>query len=561
MVGFLDGIGLALFIPLLKLVIDEEVTTAGEDRISTIVVDYLGIEPDLGNILGLIFIFFALKGIAKFLEGYVRVLYQQYFMRQIRISNINLLNTYNYESFAKSDIGRIQNTFTGEVERINNAFRFYFKAFQYGVLVLVYVVLAFISDPVFSILVAVGGVATNYIFKLLYKKTKMLSRKITTENHLFQGMMIQRVSFFKYLKTTGLNPVYSRRLKDTVYTLERLQLKLGTVDSVLGALREPLIILIVIIAIYLQTIFISNAAGLVILCLLLLYRALTFFMGMQEHWNFFLGLSGSLDNMENFTVELSGKKELDGDKNFPGFREELELQNVGFHYDEKRILKEVDIRIKKNEVIAIVGESGSGKTTLMNIISGLLFPTEGKYLVDGTEVVEYERNSFQRCIGYIPQDSIIFNDTIFNNVTLWAEKNKENMERFRNVITEASMAAFVNEQPRVEETLLGNNGINLSGGQKQRICIARELYKKVQLLLLDEATSALDSKTEAAIQQNIDQLRGHFTIVVIAHRLATIKNADRIYVLQEGRIQDAGQFEELLENSPQFREMIELQNL
>lgn len=561
MVGFLDGIGLALFIPLLKLVIDEEVTTAGEDRISTIVVDYLGIEPDLGNILGLIFIFFALKGIAKFLEGYVRVLYQQYFMRQIRISNINLLNTYNYESFAKSDIGRIQNTFTGEVERINNAFRFYFKAFQYGVLVLVYVVLAFISDPVFSILVAVGGVATNYIFKLLYKKTKMLSRKITTENHLFQGMMIQRVSFFKYLKTTGLNPVYSRRLKDTVYTLERLQLKLGTVDSVLGALREPLIILIVIIAIYLQTIFISNAAGLVILCLLLLYRALTFFMGMQEHWNFFLGLSGSLDNMENFTVELSGKKELDGDKNFPGFREELELQNVGFHYDEKRILKEVDIRIKKNEVIAIVGESGSGKTTLMNIISGLLFPTEGKYLVDGTEVVEYERNSFQRCIGYIPQDSIIFNDTIFNNVTLWAEKNKENMERFRNVITEASMAAFVNEQPGVEETLLGNNGINLSGGQKQRICIARELYKKVQLLLMDEATSALDSKTEAAIQQNIDQLRGHFTIVVIAHRLATIKNADRIYVLQEGRIQDAGQFEELLENSPQFREMIELQNL
>lgn len=523
--------------------------------------DYLGIEPDLGNILGLIFIFFALKGIAKFLEGYVRVLYQQYFMRQIRISNINLLNTYNYESFAKSDIGRIQNTFTGEVERINNAFRFYFKAFQYGVLVLVYVVLAFISDPVFSILVAVGGVATNYIFKLLYKKTKMLSRKITTENHLFQGMMIQRVSFFKYLKTTGLNPVYSRRLKDTVYTLERLQLKLGTVDSVLGALREPLIILIVIIAIYLQTIFISNAAGLVILCLLLLYRALTFFMGMQEHWNFFLGLSGSLDNMENFTVELSGKKELDGDKNFPGFREELELQNVGFHYDEKRILKEVDIRIKKNEVIAIVGESGSGKTTLMNIISGLLFPTEGKYLVDGTEVVEYERNSFQRCIGYIPQDSIIFNDTIFNNVTLWAEKNKENMERFRNVITEASMAAFVNEQPGVEETLLGNNGINLSGGQKQRICIARELYKKVQLLLMDEATSALDSKTEAAIQQNIDQLRGHFTIVVIAHRLATIKNADRIYVLQEGRIQDAGQFEELLENSPQFREMIELQNL
>lgn len=562
LVGLLDGIGLALFIPLLKLVAnDSSQELAEQDRISLFVIEILGVSPTLLNILGLIFIFFVLKGVAKFIEGYVRVLYQQYFMRKIRISNIDLLDTYAFENFAKSDVGRIQNTFTGEVGRVNSAFRFYFKAFQYGVLVLVYVAMAFAADPLFSLIVALGGVATNFIFKALYKRTKYFSKKLTLENHIFQGFLIQKVAFFKYLKTTGLNAVFSKKLKNNIVRLESLQRRIGVIDSLLGALREPLIILIVIVAIYLQVVFFNEDLGLIILSLLLLYRALTFFMGMQEQWNFFLGASGSLENMDDFTQELQSGREGNGPEAFTGFRHEISLESVSFKYDEKEVLKNINLDIYKNETLAIVGESGSGKSTLMNIVSGLLLPTKGKCSIDGVSMEDLELNTYKPFIGYIPQESSTFNDSIYNNVTFWAEKNEGNYQKFLSAVKEAAIFDFIMQLPEKEETLLGNNGINLSGGQKQRLSIARELFKEVDLLLMDEATSSLDGETEAIIQQNIEKLKGKLTIVVIAHRLATIKNADRIVILKEGQIEAVGSYMELLDKSAEFREMIRLQNL
>lgn len=195
-VGLLDGIGLALFIPLLKLVANNATgETAQEDPISKFVIGYLGLTPDLTHILALILLFFSLKGIAKFLEGYVRVKYQQYFMRKVRLSNIDLLNTYDFKHFVKADVGRIQNTFTGEVSRVNTALRYYFKAFQYGVLVLVYVVMAFIADPLFSLMVVTGGILTNFLFSTLYKRTKFFSRKLTSQNHIFRTFLFKRSPF------------------------------------------------------------------------------------------------------------------------------------------------------------------------------------------------------------------------------------------------------------------------------------------------------------------------------------------------------------------------------
>src|SRR5690606_13897214 len=135
------------------------------------------IVPDLPNILVLIFVFFGLKAIIKFAEGYITVVYQQYFMRRIRISNIDLLNEFDFINFSRADVGRIQNTFSGEVSRVNSAFRYYFKSFQFGVLVLVYLILAFTADPVFALMVSLGGIGTNFIFKILYKRTKYFSKK------------------------------------------------------------------------------------------------------------------------------------------------------------------------------------------------------------------------------------------------------------------------------------------------------------------------------------------------------------------------------------------------
>ena len=564
--GLLDGFGLAMFIPLLKMSSDQPEADSGSDELGNLsflpeTLESMGINMTLVNVLLIILFFFCLKGVVAFVEGYAQVVYQQRFMREIRISNINLLNSFNFRSFVKSDVGKIQNTFSGEVERVNVAYRSYFKSIEYGVLVLVYVLMAFSANAKFALIVAVGGVLSNLLFKWLFAKTKQLSKKYTVSAHNFQGLLIQLVSTYKYLKATGRNKFYGEKLKSNITNLEYLQRNIGIVDSLLRALREPVTIFVVVVGILIQITYFNPEIGLIILSLLFLYRSLTFLMALQEQWNRFLGVSGSLENMNAFTAELKSDRERNGKLPFPAFKDRIQLENVQFKYDSTIVLNGLDLEICKNETIAIVGESGSGKSTLMNMLSGLLLPTKGRMLIDGVDIQEIDQYAYRKRIGYIAQEAPIFNDTIFNNVTFWAEKTPETMERFHRAIRKAAIADFVNKLPLAEDEYLGNNGINISGGQKQRLSIAREMYKDVDFLFMDEATSALDGETEKEIQKNMDELKGEYTILMIAHRLATIKNADRIVLLQDGKVEAMGTFQELVATSPRFEEMVRLQGM
>ncbi|WZL88723.1 ABC transporter ATP-binding protein [Salinimicrobium sp. 3283s] len=563
--GVLDGFGLAMFIPLLKMSTggSEDMENEGLGNLSFLpeFLNSIGITLNIKSTLLIILSFFCFKGIVAFLEGFARVTYQQLFMREIRLTNIQLLNTYKFSEFVKSDVGKIQNTFSGEVGRVNLAYNSYFKAIEYGVLVLVYVTFAFAANTRFAIIVAIGGMLTNFLFKWLFKKTKSLSKKYTKSAHRFQSLLIQHVANFKYLKASGLNFRYGAKLKENITELEGVQKNLGIVDSTLRALREPLTILVVVIAILIQVSYFNSDIGLIILSLLFLYRALTFLMALQEHWNKFLGVSGSMENMTSFTKELKRNKDRNGNINFEGFQEKIKINNIHFKFDNTPIISGLNLEINKNETIAIVGESGSGKSTLMNILSGLLLPEKGEVLIDGKSLNHLDLISYRNKIGYIAQEAPVFNDSVFNNITFWAEKNEKNMEKFNEAIKKAALYDFVYSLKDRENELLGNNGINISGGQKQRLSIARELYKDVDFLFMDEATSALDGETEAAIQSNIDKLKGQYTIIIIAHRLATIKNADKIVLLKDGKINAIGNFEQLAQNSILFKEMISLQGM
>ncbi len=532
------------------------------DFLSDFIINNLGLIPNLLNIFLLIFIFFSLKGIAQFFEAYIRVIYQQYFMRKIRFSNIDSLNRFDFKNFLKADSGRIQNTFSGEVGRVNTAYVYYFKSMQYAVLVLVYVILALSSDWKFTFLALVGGIFVSFIFKFLYKRTQYFSRKYTKETHKFQNLLVQKVNLFKYLKATGLNAFYSDKLKENIYTMEGTQKSLGMVGALLGAIKEPLTILIVFGAILLNMYLFDEPVAAILLSLILLYRAIVFFMALQEQWNSFLGVSGSLENMLIFEKELINGAESKGKDPFSNFQVKMVLNKVSFEFDSgEKVLNGINLEIQKNETLAIVGESGAGKSTLMNIISGLLTPTEGQVLIDGKSLKELDLTTYRRHLGYIVQDATIFNDTIYNNVTFWAPKTASNYKKFMDASKKAAILDFIKGLPKAEDTELGTNGINISGGQKQRLSIARELYKEVDFLFMDEATSALDGETESVIQQNINHLKGQFTIIIIAHRLATIKNADRIVLMKNGGIYAIGSFEHLMEASKEFQEMVSLQNL
>lgn len=566
MVGVLDGFGLAMFLPLLQMIGNRSGADVDSEQMGNLsfLVDGLtsmGFQLNLQTVLIVMLLFFTLKGVMKFLEGYYKVVLQQRFIRQIRFSNINLLSGYLYEDFVSSDSGKIQNTFSGEVDRVMQAYQTYFKTYQYGVMVAVYTTFALMANAQFALFVAIGGVLTNFIFSAFYKRTKLYSKKYTQHSHGFQGLLIQMVTNFKYLKASGLIEEFGLKLKRSITGLEIVQRKLGTLSAALAAIREPSVILVVVVVILVQVNLFGQSLGLIILSLLFFYRALNFLMSVQNYWNSFLAVSGSLDNMSEFTAELARHQEFPGKRTFGRFEQEIELKDLNFFYENAHILKNVSLRIRKNETVALVGESGSGKTTLMNVLSGLLQVDRGTFLIDGVDVQEYDIRSFQRRIGYITQEPVIFNDTIFNNITFWDEPTEKNIARFNKALEIASIYDFVMSLPEKEHAPLGNNGVMVSGGQKQRLSIARELYKEVDFLFMDEATSALDSETEKSIQENIDQLRGKYTIIMIAHRLSTVKDADKIIYLKDGVIENEGSFDALRQTSSRFKQMVEMNNL
>ena len=560
-VGIMDGFGLAMFIPLLQMVDESKTHVANNMGNMSFIANffaYLNIPLNLVSVLLIIFIFFCIKGVFKFLEGYFRASLEQLFIRDIRKTNILGLSAYSFNQFINSDIGRIQNTFSGEVEKVKLAYRYYFMGVQLGVFTLVYTAMAFFSNPQFAIMVVIGGSFTSLLVQQLKRKSKILSQKITEDSHVFQSLLIQKVSFFKYLKSTGLVDKYASKLLQNNKEMHSTQKKLGVIGAILGSVREPIVIMVVLLSILIEVKYFHQHLGVIIFTLLLFYRSLISLTSMQTYFNLFLSSSGSLQNMSEFNQELKAGKEKDGNIEVLQFQKALEFKSTSFSYESTHILTDINLTINKNQSIAVIGESGSGKTTLINLITGILSPTKGQVIVDDIDLEQIKKSSYQSRIGYITQEAVIFNDTIFNNVSFWDEPTPANQLRFDEALRKAAIYDFVDSLPQKGNAMLGSNGINISGGQKQRISIARELYKEIDFLLMDEATSALDSETEKTIKDNIDRLHGKYTIIIVAHRLSTVKNADLIVLLQKGKIIATGNFESLLKN-PLFEKMVQLQ--
>jgi subfamily B ATP-binding cassette protein MsbA len=497
----------------------------------------------------------------KFASSSYQVIVFQSFIKSLRLKMFVNFDQIKFKYFTSSDVGRIQNTFTLEVDRVSSASRFYLRGIESLVLISTYLVLAFLSNAEFTVLVIVGGALTNFIYKYINKNTKKQSSELVKRNSLYQGMVIQYVNLFKYLKVSGKIDVFAKKIKKQVFSVEKTNRKIGILNALSLSLREPLMIFILAAVMFIQVSILKGSLELILLSILFFYRALQSVLAFQTQYNNFLAVQGSLVNVQDFQKELVKHKETNGRHAFTQFNEAIVLRNVCFNYGSTSILSNINLTIQKNETIALVGESGSGKSTLINILAGLLPIDSGEFTIDQKNISDLEKTSYQKNIGYITQEPIIFTDSLFNNVTFFEEKNDETLQKFYDAITKASLLDFLNESEHKEDTILGNNGINLSGGQKQRISIARELYKNAEFLFMDEATSALDSETENFIQKNIEKMKGKKTLVVAAHRLSTIREADRIVIMDKGKILSVGTFKDLIENDKNFKRMIELQEI
>ena len=240
------------------------------------------------------------------------------------------------------------------------------------------------------------------------------------------------------------------------------------------------------------------------------------------------------------------------------FESSIAFKNVSFQYDTQAVLKDLSLEIQKGESVALVGESGSGKSTIADLLSRFYDIEEGEILIDNINIKDYKLTDLRGLMGIVSQDSILFNDSVFNNITLGNEN--ANKEEVIAAAKAANAHEFIMEMPKGYDSNVGENGAKLSGGQKQRISIARAIYKNPPILILDEATSSLDTESEKLVQDALGKLMKTRTSLVIAHRLSTIQNADNIILIKKGEILEQGTHEELTLKNGAYKKLIDYQN-
>ena len=248
-------------------------------------------------------------------------------------------------------------------------------------------------------------------------------------------------------------------------------------------------------------------------------------------------------------------KETFGDKHLDKVDGNFEFKNVSFKYKENKVLNHLNFKVKANETVAFVGKSGAGKTTIFNLLCKMYDNYDGKITIDGVDIKELDKDSIRGNITIVSQNPYIFNMSIRDNLKLVKKDLTE--EEMIEACHLAALDDFIESLPLKYDTIVGEGGITLSGGQKQRLAIARAFVQKTEIILFDEATSALDNETQAKIQQAIDNLQQEYTILIIAHRLSTVKNADRILMIEDGRIIAEGKHNELIKNCKSYKELYE----
>jgi len=291
---------------------------------------------------------------------------------------------------------------------------------------------------------------------------------------------------------------------------------------------------------------------------LFLYVIRSIRMPITKLGNTFIVTQGLLASSERIFELLSLRPEIvDGPGKISRFNDSIQLQGISFSYGSGKVLKNINLDIKKGEIVALVGPSGAGKSTLSDLILRFYDPTEGAIVIDSRDLRSLQQRDYRRLFGVVPQEPLLFNASVSENIAYGSDGvTRENILHAAKI---ANATEFIDELPQGYDTLVGDRGIRLSGGQRQRVAIARAVVHEPHIILLDEATSSLDSQSERLVQHAIDRVIENATGIVIAHRLSTVMNADKIVVMNRGVILDQGRHNELLKRCELYHRLCELQ--
>ena len=563
-----EGFGIALLLPLLQATeVGQEELDGGIQQVLYDMLQWIGIADSIVWILAFIGVVFVAKGLLRFAEqGYFGYLQAQ-LLRELKSKLYDAYNTMDYRYYIRRNTGHFINVMNGQIDGFYGAFSGFINFLSKIITVAAYLGIAFLIAWEFALMAVGIGLLVLFLFKYLNAYVRELSRKSAKEKSTMNSLLVQALQGFKYIAATGQKGHLREGVMDSIWRYTGYELRKKLASAVTSALKEPVSVFFLIGVIIIQVAVFNASIAPIFVALILFHRGMQGIMGMQGAWQGTMDRIGSLEMVDSEFTALDHHQEANGTHAIGPLNQDIVLDNVSFSYgdDDDHALRDVSVTIPVNTTVAFVGESGAGKSTLIDMLALLLRPQKGEVRIDGVPGSEIVLDSWRSQIGYVSQETVMFDDTVANNICLWRGNVNDDPE-VRAQVEEAARKAyahhFIMDLPDGYNTVIGDRGVRLSGGQRQRLFIARELFKNPNLLLLDEATSALDSESERYIQESIDALKGEITVVIIAHRLSTVREVDYLYVLEEGRVLEEGSYQALTRNgTTRFREMVEMQQL
>ncbi len=552
----MDALGISILIPVLE-------GFDPESRFGKVIssfFSFLGISFSLGNFLILGVLLFSLRALAQFGRDVflVRLTMKLSVKEQIKVARRFFHSRYRF--FLGQDTGHLNNAITQEIPRAAGSFKSFGMILASIIQSSIFVGIPLIVTPWLALGVILTGILLLPLIRYLNSRVRRCSMAVTVHKGKMQTFIIQMMHHFKYLKATHGQDRLLEKVQDESIGLGRESCRLSILNSIGQFGLQPLVLLPVVGLFYYEVEILHRSIPEVGGLLYLLKRGLDELLWVQSNYRHLLGCYGSIDVYHRLERDLDREDEdLERTGKAPVFDQDMIWDHLSFAYDTgSDVIRDLSFRIRPRTTVAFVGPSGAGKSTLVTLLTGILQPTSGQIRMGEIDCAEMDQRQWRTGIGYVTQESVIFNDTIRNNITMWKEGVPD--KAVREAARRAHIRDFVEGLPRGYDTLVGDNGVRLSGGQRQRICIARELMKQPNILIFDEATSSLDTESEREIQRNIDDFHGEKTVVIIAHRLSTVRNADVIYVLRDGVIVEQGSWDELKEKpGGAFAKMLAMQ--
>ena len=567
-VALTQGFGITLLLPLLRASQSDgtEDMSWAEATLHELLT-WMGIADYLPGILAFIALVFVAKGGLQFLKGgYVGYLQSQ-LLKELKTRLFDAYSRMTYRYYIRQNAGHFINVINQQVNRFFQSFTSFTGFFSKIVTTGSYFAFAFAIAWRFALMAFGVGIGLLFLFKYLNAYVRRLSRERSAEMSTLNKLLVQSLQAFKYIVGTNQTAHLRSGVVDSVERLTGYILRQRIAGSFTTAIKEPVSVLLIVGLIALQVMAFDGAIAPIFVALLLFHRGMQSMMTIQSRWQITMDKIGAVEMVTDEFDAVYEHEEQDGKRELRTLQQGIAFDDVHFAYnpDDGDVLHDINIEVPVNRTVALVGESGAGKSTLVDLLTLMLKPRTGTVEIDGVPHDEVDLASWRDQIGYVSQETVVFDDTVANNIHLWQGNVDEDpalRERMIHAAERAHADHFIRKLPNGYQTVVGDRGVRLSGGQRQRLFVARELFKQPNLLLLDEATSDLDTASEQHIQNSIDALKGEGTVVTIAHRLSTVKNADRVYVLDEGRVIEAGTYHELrAREDGEFREMVEMQSL